>query len=222
MIDYKVIQRLSGPINYDGHLGNLILIDKHQSHEFPEELTWNEKKQKVDLFNNKYKYSREVLKEEIWNIKTFKRFQSNYIKQFGKLYKIGKLKNFQFESESDVIVEDDSINTGEIYLAASEISKCIRNNLNSLNEKKIRDSIKSIDGFKQKFMQKKDMLDLMVRLRTKHKIYKRRYTKTFLKWVNIHSKGSRCDFTKVFLDNQSFFPSPNTRDYISNYYNLKI
>ena len=174
------------------------------------------------------------IKEEIWNIQTFKRFQSNYMKQFGKLYKIGKLKNFQFESESDVIVEDDSndsfvrnnfrenINTGDIYLAASEISKCIRNNLNSLNEKKIRDSIKSIDGFKQKFIQKEDMLDLMVRLRTKHKIYKRRYTKTFLKWVNIHSKGSRCDFTKVFFDNQSFFPSPNTRDYISNYYNLKI
>jgi hypothetical protein len=206
-IEYKVIGRLSGLNDYDGHIGNLILIDKEQCHQFSNDLSWNEKKEKIGIFK-KYKFSSAVLKEKQWNTETFILFQSKYMKQFGTLYKIENLVNFQLEPETYDVVEDNSNNisrNNEINRAASEIYNCINRNLNSLTEYKIRNSLGSIESFKQRYISKDVMLALLIRLRTHHKIYKRRRLATFLKWIKTQSNGNRCEFIKVFLNNQQFF-----------------
>jgi uncharacterized protein with ParB-like and HNH nuclease domain len=206
-IEYKVIGRLSGLNDYDGHIGNLILIDKEQCHQFSNDLSWNEKKEKIGIFK-KYKFSSAVLKEKQWNTETFILFQSKYMKQFGTLYKIENLVNFQLEPETYDVVEDNSNNisrNNEINWAASEIYNCINRNLNSLTEYKIRNSLGSIESFKQRYISKDEMLALLIRLRTHHKIYKRRKHTTFLKWIKTQSNGNRCEFIKVFLNNQQFF-----------------
>ena len=209
-IKYILIQRLPGPNDYDGYLGNLILIDKDQCNMFANGLTWNEMKEKIGLFR-KYKYSCAVLKQEQWNTETFKMFQSKYMNQFGKLYKIDYLVNFQLVQESDVMIVDNSNEISkndkfsDINLAADEINNCIRKNLNSFTEYRIRYSLNSIKLFKKNFISKDEMLALLIRLRTHHKIYKGRKHTTFLKWIKIQSNGDRCNFLKVFLNNQDFF-----------------
>jgi uncharacterized protein with ParB-like and HNH nuclease domain len=206
-IEYKVIGKLSGLNDYDGHIGNLILIDKEQCHQFPNDLSWNEKKLKMGIFKM-YKISCAVLKEKLWNTETFILFQSKYMKQFGKLYKIDNLVNFQLEPETYELVKDNSNNisrTNVINLAATEIYNCINRNRNSLTENKIKNSLRFIEYFKQKYISKDEMLALLIQLRTHHKIYKGRKHATFLKWIKNQSNGNRCDFIKVFLNNQQFF-----------------
>ena len=140
---------------------------------FPNGLTWNEMKEKIGLFR-KYKCSCAVLKQEQWNTETFKLFQSKYMNQFGKLYKIDYLVNFQLVQESDVIIVDNSNEISkndkfsDINLAADEINNCIRKNLNSFTEYRIRYSLNSIKLFKKNFISKDEMLALLIRIRTRH------------------------------------------------------
>ena len=91
--------------------------------------------------------------------------------QFGKLYKIDYLVNFQLVQESDVMIVDNSNEifkndkSSDINLAADEINNCIRKNLNSFTEYRIRYSLNSIKLFKQNFISKDEMLALLIRLR---------------------------------------------------------